>query len=101
MNPSNNFTINICLLGQLNKKEKFVYYGYGIAFYEAGSWIFGNEFTKNIVIFDVDNSLSRHEIHKKSFLVLVQGPTDEFDYNVGKLEKKIALQWWWKQSICQ
>ena len=44
-----------------NNKEKWVYSGYGIAFDEKGNWKFGNDFTRNVVIFGVDNSSSPHE----------------------------------------
>ena len=49
--------------------------GYRIAFNEDGSWSFGNEFAKNVVIFGVDNSLSSHNDNQKNnFLVLDEGP---------------------------
>ena len=37
-------------------KEKKVYCGYGIVFDGAGSWNFGNDLARNVVIFAVDNS---------------------------------------------
>ena len=49
--------------------------GYRIAFDEDGSWSFGNEFAKNVVIFGVDKSLSSHNDNQKNnFLVLDEGP---------------------------
>ena len=37
-------------------KAKWVYSGYGIAFDGEGSWIFGNVFARNVVMFCVDSS---------------------------------------------
>ena len=37
-------------------KSKWIYRGYGIAFDGNGEWNFGNDFTRNVVIFGVDNS---------------------------------------------
>ena len=34
--------------------------GYGIAFDGAGTWRFGNDYARNVTIFDVDNSSSSH-----------------------------------------
>ena len=34
--------------------------GYGIAFDGKGMWSFGNDFTRNVIIFGVDNSSSSH-----------------------------------------
>ena len=39
-----------------SNKSKRVHTGYGIAFDGGGSWNFGNDFVKNIVIFGFDNS---------------------------------------------
>ena len=56
-------------------KIKFTYNGPGIAFDGEGSRSFGNDFARNVVIFDVDNSSSSHtDNHKKNnFLVLAEG----------------------------
>ena len=43
-------------LNNFSDKPKCVYSGYGIAFGGAGSWSFGNEFARNVVIFGVNNS---------------------------------------------
>ena len=37
-----------------------MYSGYGIAFDGKGLLSFGNDFARNVVIFDVDNSSSSH-----------------------------------------
>ena len=53
-----------------------MYSGYGIAFDGAGSWNLGNDFAKNVAIFDVDNSSSSLiDNHKNTLLVLDEGPT--------------------------
>ena len=41
-------------------ESKYVYSSYGIAFAEVDSWSFGNDFTWNVVIFDVGNNSSPH-----------------------------------------
>ena len=48
-------------------KEKLMHCGYGIATDGAGSWNFGNDLARNVVIVCVDNSTS--------FLVVGEGPT--------------------------
>ena len=59
-----------------NNKEKYVYSGYGITFDSAGSWSFGNDFARNVIIFGVDNSQSSHaDNHKNIFIVQGEGPT--------------------------
>ena len=56
---------------QYSDKAQWVYSGYGIAFNGAGSWSFGNDFARNVLIFGVDNSSSSHEDnHKNNFLGL-------------------------------
>ena len=37
-------------------KEKYVYSRYGITFDSACSWSFNNDFSRNVIIFCVDNS---------------------------------------------
>ena len=45
--------------------------GYRITFDSAGSWCFGNDFARHVVIFFVDkNSSSLSENRKNNFLVL-------------------------------
>ena len=39
-------------------------------------WIFGDDFAKNVIIFDIDNTSSSHADNLKNvFLVLGKGPT--------------------------
>ena len=57
-------------------KSKYVYIGYGIAFNGLGSWSFGNDFARNVIIFGVDNSSSSQaDDCKINFLVLGEGST--------------------------
>ena len=52
------------------------YSSYEIALDGTGSWSFGNDFGRNIVIFGVGNSSSSHSDNRKNnFLVLGEGPT--------------------------
>ena len=55
--------LRIALFGATNvvknsDKEKYVYNASGITFDWGGSWRFGNDFTRNVVIFYADNSSS-------------------------------------------
>ena len=55
-----------------------------------GSWSFSNDFARNIVLFNVDNSSScRADNGEINFLVLGKGPTDDITHNVGTAGKKI------------
>ena len=80
-NPANNFKFKSCLFGATNivknsDKEKYVYSGYGIKFDSASSWSFDNDFARNVIIFDVDNSWSiLSDNRKNNFLILGKGPT--------------------------
>ena len=71
-------------------QEKYVYSGYRITFDSAGSWNFGNDFTGNAVIFEIDNSSSSHsESRKNNFLVLGEGPTYGINGSFGSPGKKV------------
>ena len=73
-------------------KEKWVYSGYGIAFYEVGSWNFGNNISKNVVSFGVDNSLSSHGNNRKNnVLVPGEGPACGINGSFGSPEKKFSI----------
>ena len=55
---ANNLILKKCLLGTVKLvrnaiKNKFTYNGQGIAFDGKGSWSFGGEFARNVVIFGV------------------------------------------------
>ena len=69
-NPTNKFLLKNCLSGTVKLvsntiKIKFTYNGQGIAFDGKGSWSFGNDFARNVVIFGVDNSSSTKLIIEK------------------------------------
>ena len=47
-------------------KEKYVYSRYRIAFDGKGELSFGNDYARNVVIFEVDNSSSSHADNLKN-----------------------------------
>ena len=61
-----------------------------IAFDGEGGWSFGNDYTRNVAIFGVDNSSSSHN-RKNSFLVLGEEPTFGINRSNGAAEKKISI----------
>ena len=64
----------------------------GIAFNGAGSWKFGNDYAKNVVIFCVNDSSSSHtDISKNDFLVLGEGPTCVINGSFGPRHKTFSL----------
>ena len=70
-------------------KEKYVYSGCGITFESTGSWRFGNDFARNVIIFGVDNSSWSHSDNcKNNFVMLDEGPTCGFNGSFGSPEKK-------------
>ena len=73
-------------------KEKWVYIGYGAAFDGTGSWNFGNDLVKNVVIFCVDNSSSSHADNcKNNLLVLGEDPTNGINGSFGAPEKRLII----------
>ena len=65
---------------------------YRIAFDSAGSWNFGNDCAKNVVIFGADNSSSFHADNcKNNFLVLDEGSTYGINGSYGSPEKKFSI----------
>ena len=73
-------------------KSKWIYSGYGIAFDGNGEWNFGNDFTRNVVIFGVDNSSSSHTDNRKiDFLVLGKVDTFGINENFGAPEKTFSI----------
>ena len=74
-------TLENCLFGsvKLTKNadiDKYGYSGYGIGFDRETSFSFGNDFGKNVIIFEVDMSSSiKIDNRKKHLLVLGKGPT--------------------------
>ena len=52
-------------------------------------WSFDNDFARNVVIFDVDDSSSSHTDNRKNnFLVIGEGPTQGINDSTGTAEKK-------------
>ena len=74
-------------------KKKYVYSGYGIIFDSAGSWIFDNDFSRNVmIIVGVDNSSSSHaDKRKNDFVMLAEGPTFEINGIFGLSEKNFSI----------
>ena len=69
------FVLKKCFFGapdtiKNSDKSKYVYsgvyIGYWIAFDEAASWNFGNDFTRNVVIFGVNDASSSHTNNSKN-----------------------------------
>ena len=96
-NPTNDFKFKNRLfwatsLVRSSNKEKNVYSGYGITFYDAGFWSFDNDTAINVVIFGVDNSSSSlAENGKNSLLVLIEGPIFRINGSFGSPEKKFSV----------
>ena len=88
-------------------RENYVYSGYGIAFDGKGSLSYSDDFAKNVIIFEVDNSSSSHTDNlKNDFLILGEGDTFGINgsfgtpkkiffsnYNFTKAKKKFCLSW--------
>ena len=96
-NPTNNFKFKNWLFGATNVvknsgKEKYVYSGFGITFDRAGSWSFGNDSARNVMIFGVDNSSSSHSDNRKNnFLILGEGPILELMEALDHQKKSLVL----------
>ena len=96
-NPTNNFKFKNFLFGAINKvknsdKEKYVYSVYGVTFDSAGSWGFGNDFARNVIVFGVDNNSSSHSDNRKNnFLILGECPTYGINGSFGVPEKKFSI----------
>ena len=75
---------NATNIAKNSDKSKYVYSSYGIAFDGVGLWSFDNNFSRNIVIFHVDNSsLSHTDNRKNNFLVLGEEHTDDISGSIG------------------
>ena len=96
-NPTDNFKIKNCLFGATNivknsDKEKYVYSWYGITFDSIGSWSFGDNLARNVIIFGLDNSSSSNSDNRKNnFLILGEGPTFGINRIFGSPEKKFDI----------
>ena len=66
--------------------------GFGIAFDGAGLWNFGNDFARNVKIFDVhDGSSSHTDNSKNNFLILAESPTYGINESFGWPKKKFGI----------
>ena len=66
----------VCNIVKDNDKAKHVYSRNGITFDGKGKWSSGNDFARNVTIFEVDNSSTSHtDNFKNDFLVLGEGDT--------------------------
>ena len=69
-----------------------VYSSYLIESDGLGSWSFGKDFSRNVIIFGVDNSLSSHTNNRiNNALVLDEGPTYDINSSVSEAEKKFSI----------
>ena len=73
-NPTNDFLLKYFLFGTVKLvsnaiKRKFIHNGQGIVFDGEDSWIFRNDFARNVVIFGVDNSSLFHTDNQKIKLI--------------------------------
>ena len=73
-------------------KNKYVFSGYGTTFDALGSWKFGNDHTRNIIIlmFIIVYHLILI-ITKITFLVLVEGPTDDINGSIGGVGNMFSI----------
>ena len=73
-------------------KEKWVSSSYGITFNNAGSWNYGNDFARNVVIFGVDDNSSSHANNcKNNILVLGEGDTFGINGSFAPPEKSFSI----------
>ena len=62
-----------------NDTDKYSHLGYGIGFDSHSLLSILNYWSKNVIIFEVENSSSVHIDNKKNILVLAEGPTQGLD----------------------
>ena len=73
-------------------KENYVYSCYGIAFDGKGSWSFNDDFARNVIIFEIDNSsLSHTDNLKNDFLILGERDSSGIKESLGVPAKKINI----------
>ena len=92
------FTLKDFLFGALEltknvDPDKISYFGYGIGFNSRSHFLTSNsDFRKNVVIFYVDNSSSKHTDNKKKFfLALCKEPTQELSATTITVEAKYSI----------
>ena len=94
-NPLENMTLKNCLfvatsIVKAGDKEKWVHNGYRIGFDGNVSLSFGNDFARNVVTFDIDNSLPSHANNfKNNFSLLGEGDTFGINGRFRVPEKKV------------
>ena len=66
--------------------------GYGVVLDGKDMWSFGNDYTRNVIIFGADNCSSSHADYCKNiFLVLGEGDTFGINGSFGVPEKKFSI----------
>ena len=96
-NPSINFTLIIYWFDALKLmrnliKKRFSYNGQGIAFDWVVAWSLCKWFSRNVVIFGANNTLSQHTNNQQNIiLVLGEGSNNDFNVSVGKAVRKISV----------
>ena len=61
----------------------YKYSGYGIGFDRKGFYSIGDEFDRNVTIFGIDMSSSRHTDNKKKYiLILDKGPLQGLEHTL-------------------
>ena len=94
-NLINNFRSKNNLFGSINivkSSDKKVYRSHGRTFDGVGSWDFGKDFARYLLIFGVGNSFSSHTDNRKNnFLVLRGGDTFGINGSFGASEKQSVL----------
>ena len=74
-------------------KSKYIYRAYEIEFDGAGTWNFSNNFSRNFVIFSVDDSSSSNTDNRKNnFLELGEGTNDDRNDSVSATGKKYNIK---------
>ena len=70
-----------------------MYSGYGIAFDQKGTWNFGNDRTRNVIIFGNNNSSSSHTDNcKNDLLVLREGYSFVTNRSFCAQKKKFSIK---------
>ena len=100
-----NFTLKNCLSGVTNivensDREKYMHSGYGLAFDGKGSWSFNDDFTWNVITFEVDSSQSSYTDNPENdFLILGKRYILHTNNSFGATEKRIFILVKQKQNI--
>ena len=80
------------LILEKNDKIKYGFSSNAIGFDELGSWNFGNNFARNVIIFSVDNSSSSHTDNRKNdVLVLGEGTSNEINGSISASEQIFSI----------